>query len=155
MRSKTIGRWAGSGAARGVPALLSCCSLHFPITQKNYRSKRKPKLQKRSLQIDLHLYRLSGERNFRSRAGATAAKRFKHEKPGRRVVVITAETFSEAIALFRDDTFRFSPSPENDDVWLEIDFQDETFERCVAEYIVRSVGQTIEVAGACLLEMKM
>jgi len=55
--------------------------------------------------------------------------------------VITVETFSEAIAPFRDDTFRFSPSPENDDVWLEIDFQDEAFERSVGEYIVRLLAK--------------
>jgi len=55
--------------------------------------------------------------------------------------VITAESFCEAIAQFRDDTFRFSPSPENDDVWLEIDFQDEAFERSVGEYIVRLLGK--------------
>jgi hypothetical protein len=60
-----------------------------------------------------------------------------HSKPQQQISRITLETLTQELGKFVNKDYRFTPSPLNDDIWLEIDFNDRVFERAVAEYILR------------------
>ena len=69
------------------------------------------------------------------------AERTRYEKEDRRVSRITPETFEIEMGRFRRAEVRFAASRDFNDLWLEIDFGDETFERGIAEYIQRLLGR--------------
>lgn len=73
--------------------------------------------------------------------GQAVKERLRHDKTERRVFHIDPQTFSVEIARFQEGEVRFAASPELNDLWLEIDFGDESFERAVAEYIQRLLGR--------------
>ena len=64
-----------------------------------------------------------------------------HDKPGQRTCRIDTTSISAELRKFRDKVYRFQSSPEWNDMWLEVDFQDVEFETAVVRHIRRLLGQ--------------
>jgi hypothetical protein len=80
-------------------------------------------------------------REFCIRTGVSSAERFRHDKPNRRVVRLTSETFSQEIKPFLDRQVAFAASAELNDLWLDLHFGDEEFEKSVGLFVKRILGQ--------------
>jgi len=61
-------------------------------------------------------------------------------KPNQRHRLINIATVSEELQNFRDKKYSFAATQERNDMWLEIDFQDQVFEIGILEYISRLLG---------------
>ncbi len=63
------------------------------------------------------------------------------KKPDQRISKITVETLSQELAKFRDKEYSFAPAAILNGIWLDIDLNDSTFERAVAEYVLELIGR--------------
>ena len=54
---------------------------------------------------------------------------------------LTPSTFSTEIKAFVDREVPFAANAELNDLWLDVDFDDEEFEHSVAMYVKRLLGQ--------------
>lgn len=62
-------------------------------------------------------------------------------RPERRISKITLETLSQELERFADKTYKFAAGAKLDDIWLEVDLDDTTFEKAIAEYVLKLVGR--------------
>ena len=63
-----------------------------------------------------------------------------HLKSIQRRIKINVATISDELIKFQNNNYHFGSNPETNDIWLEIDFQDSTFEMAVLEHIIRQLG---------------
>jgi hypothetical protein len=59
------------------------------------------------------------------------------ETPGHRLVTIYRSTISKELELFATNSYRFGAEAELNSLWLEVDFEDRSFELAVARHIRR------------------
>lgn len=64
-----------------------------------------------------------------------------HDKLDQRYRYINWETIAMELENFRNNEYRFTASSESNDMWLEIDFQDQIYESDVLEFICRLLGE--------------
>lgn len=64
-----------------------------------------------------------------------------HAKPNQRIIQLNVATLSAELAKFANNQYKFTPSPLNDDLWLDLDFNNAPFERAVAEYILHLLSR--------------
>ena len=62
-------------------------------------------------------------------------------KPNQRVCRIDTHSVSIELQKFNDKEYKFQSTASLNDMWLEIDFQDETFEMAVLHHIHRVLGK--------------
>ena len=62
-------------------------------------------------------------------------------KPDQQVSRINLESLSSELAKFADKTYAFASNPEQNDLWLEIDLGDISFETAVADYVLKLIAQ--------------
>jgi hypothetical protein len=62
-------------------------------------------------------------------------------KADQRYCRIRIKTIAEELQNFKDKKYPFAANPERNDMWLEIDFNDQDFEMAVLEYIAGILGQ--------------
>ncbi len=62
-------------------------------------------------------------------------------KPDQRVSRINLESLSIELEKFTDKTYAFASIPEQNDIWLEIDLGDISFETAVADYVLKLIAQ--------------
>lgn len=65
-------------------------------------------------------------------------------KCGQRCLKINLESFSGEVKALIQGEHRFASTPEFNDMWLEVDFGDEQFERAVVEYVCTELGKRYE-----------
>lgn len=63
------------------------------------------------------------------------------QKPNQRHCRIDATSISTELAKFANKQYRFQSTADLNDLWLEIDFGDEDFERAVLSYVLRLLGR--------------
>lgn len=63
-----------------------------------------------------------------------------HGKTDQRVLYINIDTTSERLKNFQSQEHKFRSVQELNDMWLEIDFGNNTFEIAIAEYILFLLG---------------
>ncbi len=61
-------------------------------------------------------------------------------KQGQRICRINITNIRHELQKFKDKQYRFQSTSDLNDMWLEIDFQDEEFEMAVVGYICRLLG---------------
>lgn len=64
-----------------------------------------------------------------------------HKKSKQRVIYINIENISDVLKSFHNHKYRFGSVQELNDMWLEIDFGDNSFEIAIAEYILFLLGK--------------
>ncbi len=64
----------------------------------------------------------------------------KMRKPSQRIIRIDLSSFPSEIQKFQNNIYSFAAQPATNDMWLEIDFFDQQFERLIFEYIRRLLG---------------
>ena len=79
------------------------------------------------------------EPHLTTHADSTCSQISKMAKPGQRKVRLDASTLSRELQKFAARVYRFGSNSQVNDMWLEIDFGDEEFERAVSEYVLRLV----------------
>lgn len=57
-----------------------------------------------------------------------------------RISEINLGTLTEELSKFADKEYAFAANPAQNDIWLDIDLEDEIFERAVAEFVLRLIG---------------
>lgn len=62
-------------------------------------------------------------------------------KPDQRLCRINVKTISDELRKFQNNEYRFGATPSNNDMWLEIDFDDKAFEMAVIEHICSLLGK--------------
>ena len=65
---------------------------------------------------------------------------------------ITPTTFAAELERFREHEHVFSSKAKLNDMWLEIDLQDPTFERAVGTYLLRLLGERYTPFGRIALQ---
>ena len=68
------------------------------------------------------------------REGSCASVR-QRNKEGQRTVRLNIRALSSELGKFSDKAYRFASEADLNDMWLELDFKDEKFERAVFEYL--------------------
>lgn len=79
--------------------------------------------------------------HFSVRVGQSVQSRLRHQKPGRRVYVLTPATISRCLEEFVNGHVTFNATPEYNDAWIEADFGDERFEEELIRYLQRLLGR--------------
>jgi len=64
-----------------------------------------------------------------------------NKKPRQRFVQVNITTIATELQNFYHHKHLFGSSAERNDMWLEIDFQDQAFEEAVLEYIRHQLGR--------------
>ena len=88
------------------------------------------------------------------RDGSCASVR-QRNKEGQRTVRLNIRTLSSELGKFSDKAYRFASEADLNDMWLDVDFNDETFERSVVDYVRSLLGQHykpfagVKVSGHC------
>ncbi len=59
----------------------------------------------------------------------------------RRVSHIDLDRLSSELIKFADKSYEFASTPAQNDIWLEIDLSDISFETAVAEYILKLISR--------------
>jgi hypothetical protein len=62
------------------------------------------------------------------------------DKPNRKTIRITPDSFSAELPAFIDGQLQLAFTSEFNDTWIDLDFGDEEFEKSLAEYIQRLIG---------------
>ncbi len=65
----------------------------------------------------------------------------KMAKPGQRLIRIDSKTISVELQHFTSKKYTFTANPAGNDMWLEIDFGDPSFEAAVLGYLHRLIGK--------------
>lgn len=60
----------------------------------------------------------------------------KQSKPSPRIIVLDPTTFSAEIIQFINKQHKFASAPTSNDMWLDINFDDQQFEVAVAQYVL-------------------
>jgi hypothetical protein len=64
-----------------------------------------------------------------------------HHKPNQRYCRINLVTISTELQNFQNKKYTFAANPEHNDIWIEIDFQNQAFELAVLEYVCLLLGK--------------
>jgi hypothetical protein len=70
------------------------------------------------------------------------------DKPNRRTIRISPETFSVVLQHFVQGKIDFASTCERNDFWLDLDFDDQKFEKALAEHLQRLLGRRYGRLGA-------
>ncbi len=62
-------------------------------------------------------------------------------KPDQRVSRIDLNSLSNELAKFANKTYAFASTPEQNDIWVEIELGDISFETAVADYVLKLVAR--------------
>jgi hypothetical protein len=62
-------------------------------------------------------------------------------KPDQRYCRINSRTISDELKKFQKHEYRFGATPSNNDIWLEIDFENQAFEMAIVEYVCHLLGK--------------
>jgi hypothetical protein len=62
-------------------------------------------------------------------------------KADQRVSRIDLKSLSSELTKFANKTYAFASIPEQNDIWLEIDLDDISFETAVADYVLKLIAQ--------------
>lgn len=62
-------------------------------------------------------------------------------KANQRLIKININTLTKELRKFVEKEYRFAATPEFNDMWLDIDFNDEKFEIAVIEFIAKLLGK--------------
>lgn len=62
-------------------------------------------------------------------------------KQGQRTVRLNLATISSELNMFADKEYTFAANPSQNDMWLEIDFQNTAFETAVVAYILNLIAR--------------
>jgi hypothetical protein len=68
-------------------------------------------------------------------ANLTCSSVKKHDKENQRVVHLKVSSLSRELGNFEKKEYQFGATPEINDMWLKVDFDDFEFERAVVEYV--------------------
>ena len=77
------------------------------------------------------------------------------KKEGQRTARLNVRTLSSELGKFSDKAYRFASEADLNDMWLEVDFNDENFERAVVDYVRSLLSQHykpftgVKVGGHC------
>ncbi len=72
-------------------------------------------------------------------SGCSNIRQFsKHDQ---RVSRIDLDSLSSELAKFANKTYAFASIPEQNDIWLEIDLGDISFETAVADYVLKLIAR--------------
>ncbi|QRN83031.1 hypothetical protein JR338_11550 [Chloroflexota bacterium] len=77
----------------------------------------------------------------------------RHDKKDQRILKINVFTISSYFEKFKKLEYRFEPSQEYNDMWLEVDFGDEAFEIAVAKYVLALIAERYPKMGNIPPEM--
>ncbi len=69
------------------------------------------------------------------------------QKPDQRYVKINLETISSELNNFANRYFKFAADSSHNDLWLEIDFEDQKFETEILGYVCRLLGKQYSPFG--------
>lgn len=83
---------------------------------------------------------------------ATCSAIGKMRKGGQRRVRIDAASISQELKQFATKAYVFGADASKNDMWLEIDFGDASFERAVVEHVRRLLGVHYKPLGAASIE---
>lgn len=75
-----------------------------------------------------------------------------HRKEGQRNIYLDINTLSPELKRFADKYYRFGSEPLTNDMWLEVDFSDHSFECAVVEYIRKLLAGHYSPFGRTILE---
>jgi hypothetical protein len=64
-----------------------------------------------------------------------------NQKEEQRIIHINKKTISQELENFLEKRYSFFSAPEGNDMWLEIDFRDEEFEKAAALFIKKLIGK--------------
>lgn len=77
------------------------------------------------------------------------------KKEGQRTVRLSVRSLSSELGKFSDKAYRFASEADFNDMWLEVDFNDQNFERAVVDYVRLLLAQHykpfagVKVTGHC------
>lgn len=74
-------------------------------------------------------------------AESSCSKIQQQRKVDQRVVQLNDESLSRELKRFKDEEYQFGSSKEINDMWLEIDMGNLSFEKAIVEYIVALLAQ--------------
>lgn|SRR5690606_34614954 len=57
------------------------------------------------------------------------------KKEGQRTVRLSVRSLSSELGKFSDKAYRFASEADFNDMWLEVDFNDQNFEHAVVDYV--------------------
>jgi hypothetical protein len=86
---------------------------------------------------------------------STCASVRQQKKEGQRTVRLNVRTLSSELGKFSDKAYRFASEADLNDMWLEVDLNDEKFERAVVDYVRSLLAQNytpftgVKVSGHC------
>ncbi len=92
----------------------------------------------------LHVYVNYPNSRIRLHGNGQCASIGQSNKPGQRWVQINPSTIVAELQRFRSGEYRFQSSAAANDMWLEVDFGDQDFERLVIDYLHRLLGTRYE-----------
>ncbi len=73
-------------------------------------------------------------------------------KSEKRIIDITPQTFSNEIIKFWNGDYKFGSTSTINDMWLNIDFVDEEFEKAIVNFIQKLIGKHYEPLRNCQIE---
>jgi hypothetical protein len=85
-------------------------------------------------------------------AGPTCGAIQMTRKPVQRLMPIDRGTLSDELTRFADKTYTFACSREHNDMWLEVEFGDASFETAVVHYIKNLLGQHYQPLNRAVIE---
>jgi len=65
----------------------------------------------------------------------------KMKKPGQRTEKVTTASFSTVVPMLVSNKFQFGATAPKNDLWLEVDFDDEEFEKAFARYVLQQFAK--------------
>ncbi len=75
-----------------------------------------------------------------------------HQKEGQRTIPLDIDSLSQELKRFAEKYYRFGSDPRNNDMYLEVDFGDPSFERAVVEYIRKLLSKHYSPFSRVVLE---
>jgi hypothetical protein len=84
---------------------------------------------------------VSAHKRFALHPGKNVAECVVQQKPNRRTVRISTDSFSTAMRPFFVGEVPFVSISEFNDLWLDLNFDDQAFEKSLAEHIQRLLGR--------------
>lgn len=73
-------------------------------------------------------------------------------KEGQRTIYLDIDSLSPELKRFADKYYRFGAEPLTNDMWLEVGFDDPSFESAVVEYIRKLLAEHYSPFGRVVLE---
>jgi len=73
-------------------------------------------------------------------------------KSEKRIIDITPQTISDEIIKFRNGDYKFGSTSTINDMWLNIDFGDNDFEKAIVSFIQKLIGRYYGPLRNCQIE---